>query len=246
MKKTCNFKVFGSRSMNLLLFSVLVLSLIACFPAETLLAQERGFGEGGRVYTIQKKAYRLKHELYGAVGVLPMDAFYKGVAVGGGYTYHFSHHYAWEVVQFLASFNMDTGLKKDLQNVFAIEPTAFRQVEFMASSNFVFVPLYGKMSLLNRKVIRMECFLTAGPGVSRYIYYERQGATGYKEEEKYYLSMNYGIGLRIFLNKRFSTRLDIRDYMNFVGDGIDHVAYFGLAVSWNFRLPKFSDMEEDG
>jgi len=208
-------------------------------------AGEEGSGEEGRVYAIQKKGYRLKHEVHAAVGVLPMDAFYKGIVVGGGYTYHFSHHFAWEVGQFLTSFNMDTGLKKELQGAFAVEPTSFRELSFLANSNLVFTPIHGKMSFLNRSVVRMECYLTAGPGISRYTLFDRAGASGYREEEKYYLSANYGIGLRLFLSKRFAARLDIRDYVNFVGDGVDHAAYFGLALGWNFRLPSFSDQEED-
>jgi outer membrane beta-barrel protein len=135
-------------------------------------------------------------------------------------------------------------LKGDLQGLFSIEPSAFREVDFLANTNAVFVPLYGKVTWLNRKVIRMEWSLTAGGGVAQYTSYEREGAAGYSEQKQYEFSANFGMGMRVFLSKSFSVRLDMRDYMNFV-DGIDHVAYFGLGLSWNFRLPRFSDLEED-
>ena len=93
----------------------MVLCGLVFAPLASAAAEEAGYGEGGKVYAVQKKGYQLKHELYGAVGVLPMDAMYKGVTFGGGYTYHFSHHFAWEAVQFLYSANIDTGLKKDLR-----------------------------------------------------------------------------------------------------------------------------------
>jgi len=222
----------------------LVCQVLAAAAPVPLWAQEEGWGEEGRVYAIQKKPYPLKHELHVAVGVLPMDAFYKGFGFGAGYTYHFSHHVAWEVFQILASQNVDTGLKEDLQDLFSVETSSFREVDFLANTNAVFVPLYGKMTWLNRKVIRMELALTAGAGVAQYTEFERQGASGYSEGKKYELSMNYGMGIRVFLNPRFSVRLDMRDYMNFV-DGIDHVAYFGVGLGWNFRLPRFADLEQD-
>jgi len=222
----------------------LVLCGLLFAPLSSAAAQGTGFGEGGKVVAVQKKEYQLKNELHAAVGVLPMDAFYKGVTIGGGYTYHFSHHFAWEVFQFLYSNNVDTGLKKDLQDIFAVEPSAFREVKVLANSNIVFVPLYGKMSWLNRKVVQTELYLTAGPGVAQYRDYVRQGASGYAEENKYYFSANFGMGIRLFFNKRFSCRLDLRDYMNFVEGSVDNAAYFSLGLSWNFRMPKFSGGDE--
>ena len=207
-------------------------------------AQETGFGEGGRVYAVQKKSYLLKHEMHGAVGVLPMDALYKGVTIGAGYTYHFSHHFAWEAIQLLYSSNIDTGLKEDLQNSFDATPESFREVQFMVNSNVVFVPLYGKMTWLNRSVVQTEVYLTAGPGIARYKEFELTGADSYSEEGKYYFSGNFGLGLRCFINQRFSVRLDMRDYMNFVEGSVDNAAYFSLGLSWNFRMPRFSGGDE--
>ena len=213
-------------------------------PLVSAADQETGYGEGGKVYAVQKKGYQLKHELYGAFGVLPMDAMYKGVTIGGGYTYHFSHHFAWEAIQFAYSNNIDTGLKEDLQKSFDATPESFREVQFLANSNIVFVPLYGKMSWLNRNVVQMELYLTAGPGIARYKEFEVRGADTYTEEGKYYFSGNFGIGLRFFINQRFSVRLDMRDYMNFVDGGVDNAAYFSLGLAWNFRMPQFSYSDE--
>jgi len=223
----------------------LVLCGVVLAPLAPAAGQESGREEGGKVYAVQKKEYRMKNELYAAVGVLPMDAFYKGVTIGGGYTYHFSHHFAWEVFQFLYSNNVDTGLEDKLIEGFGAEKDNFREVKMLANSNIVFVPLYGKMSWLNRKVVQMELYLTGGPGVAQYKDYVRQRAEGYAEESKYYFSANFGLGLRLFFSKAFSGRLDLRDYMNFVEGGIDNAACFSLGLSWNFRMPKFSGGDED-
>lgn len=222
----------------------MVLCGLVFAPLVSAAAEETGYGEGGKVYAVQKKGYQLKHELYGAVGVLPMDAMYKGVTIGGGYTYHFSHHFAWEAIQFTYSNNIDTGLKKDLQNIFDAEVTSFREVQFLANSNVVFVPLYGKMTWLNRHVVQMEFYLTAGPGIAQYKESVRTGREGFAEDTQYYFSGNFGIGLRFFINHQFSVRLDMRDYMNFVDGGVDNAAYFALGLAWNFRMPQFSYSDE--
>lgn len=222
----------------------MVLCGLVSAPLATATAQEAGYGEGGRVYAVQKKGYQLKHELYGAVGVLPMDAMYKGVTIGAGYTYHFSHHFGWEAIQFAYSNNIDTGLKKDLQNVFDATPESFREVEFLVNSNVVFVPLYGKMSWLNRSVVQMELYLTAGPGIAKYKEYEPGEGGTYNETGEYCFSGNFGLGLRFFINQRFSVRLDMRDYMNFIDGGVDNAAYFSLGLAWNFKMPQFSYSDE--
>jgi outer membrane beta-barrel protein len=217
----------------------MVLCGLLLAPLASAAAQETGYGEGGRVYAVQKKGYLLKHELYGAVGVLPMDAFYKGITFGAGYTYHFSHHFAWEALQVAYSANVDTGLKDKLQD-FDVGVENFREVKLLANSNVVFVPLYGKVSWLNRHVVQMEVYFTAGPGIAQYKEFERRGASDYAESTEYAFSGNFGMGLRCFLNKNLSLRLDLRDYMNFIDGDIDNAAYFSLGLSWNFQMPKFA------
>ena len=222
--------------------------LFLCFSASVLfplplMAQEGGFGEEGRIYAIQNKVYQLKHELNYGIGVLPMDALYKGLTLDIGYTHHFSDHFAWEAIHGVyAIYKVETGVKKDLIEIFSIEPSSFREVDYMINSNLVFTPLYGKMSWLNRKLVHMECYLTAGPGLAGYTYFVPSGNT-FSEDKRYHFSMNFGAGLRFFLDKRFAVRLDLRDYMNFVSGGVDHAVYIGLGVGWNFRLPKFASTE---
>jgi len=60
---------------------VLLFAVLCVMHPDPLTAGENMIGEGGKVYSIQKKAYKLKNEVHLAGGVLPMDAFYKGFAV---------------------------------------------------------------------------------------------------------------------------------------------------------------------
>ena len=100
------------------------------------------------------------------------------------------------------------------------------------------------MTWLNRHVVQMEFYLTAGPGIAQYKEFVRTGREGFAEDTQYYFSGNFGIGLRFFINHQFSVRLDMRDYMNFVDGGVDNAAYFALGLAWNFRMPQFSYSDE--
>jgi len=97
------------------MLTVLLFTVLTVLPWTTVMAKENKKVDKGSVYAVQKKLYSLKHEFNLGGAVLPMDALYKGVALNGGYTYHFSHHWAWEVAQVVYSWDIDTGLKTQLQ-----------------------------------------------------------------------------------------------------------------------------------
>ena len=84
---------------------------------------------------VQNRKHFGTHEFSLAVGTLPLDAFTKGVTLGGSYTIHFSERYAWEVGQFNYSFHVDTDLKDELK-AFELKSTPFEVLDYFAMSNF--------------------------------------------------------------------------------------------------------------
>ncbi|MEZ4268950.1 MAG: outer membrane beta-barrel domain-containing protein [Myxococcota bacterium] len=171
---------------------------------------------------VQNRAYTLRHEIGLQVGVLPMDAFTKGVTLGGSYTLHFNQILAWEVVQFMHSFPFDTSLNDDLAS-FDLRPTPFETIDNLISTNLVFKPVYFKGSALNRSVIAGELFVVLG---GAYAWFTRSKRPG----------VDYGVGLRIFASRLFSMRLDARHMMFFTNDagsGVDvhHELWIGLGTS---------------
>lgn len=178
-------------------------------------------------YAVQRRQFNLGHELHASFGVLPMNAFNKGLCFGGGYTYHFSDLWAWEIGQFVYSQNIETGLKDELRQNFPepISPTTLDFVQYFGSTNLVLKPLYGKFAWFNRAVVHAELFLVAGGGVGKY------KDTGFKP------AGDAGIGLRIHFGEIFSLRFDARDYV-FVksegGLGADNELYLALSVALNF------------
>jgi outer membrane beta-barrel protein len=160
---------------------------------------------GVETYVVQERLFRLGLELNAGVGLLPLNAFSKGVLAEGSVTYHFSNLWAWEIAQggyVLA--NMDTGLKDQLLNNFGVQPTQLSRDVFLVSSNIVFTPFYGKLAGLNRGISHVEVSFPLGPAVGRY-----------EDPAAWQKGIDLGIALRWFLGTQVSVRLDTRDYIMF-------------------------------
>ena len=159
-------------------------------------AQVQDLENPGTVSAVQDRAYRMMHELDLSVGVLPLDAFYKGLYAQVSYTAHFSDSFAWQVGRAAYSYAAKTGLREQLERDFGVLPTAFEEVQFFFGSDIMWKPLYGKLSVLNRWVVHGEVFLTLG-------------ATLFKFTNAFRPGVNLGGGGRVFLSKYVSFRLDV-------------------------------------
>lgn len=159
-------------------------------------AQVQDLENPGTVSAVQDRAYRMMHELDLSVGVLPLDAFYKGLYAQVSYTAHFSDSFAWQVGRAAYTYAAKTGLREQLERDFGVLPTAFEEVQFFFGSDIMWKPLYGKLSVLNRWVVHGEVFLTLG-------------ATLFKFTNAFRPGVNLGGGGRVFLSKYVSFRLDV-------------------------------------
>ncbi len=154
-------------------------------------------------YAVQQRLFRVGLELNAGVGILPLNAFYKGFIVEGDVMYHFSTTWAWEIAQAAYVFaQSDTGLQQQLLNNFGVQPTQLISPSFLGSSNLVFTPFYGKLAGLNHSVTHLEIFFPIGPALGRY---ENPG--------EFQAGMDIGFGLRWFLSTHTSLRLDARDFL---------------------------------
>ncbi len=189
------------------------------FPSLAL-AQTEELENPGTVSAVQDRQYRMNHELSFGVGVLPIDAFYKGLLAQLGYTYHFSDRFAWQVGRGAYSYDVDTGLKAQLQRDFGVLPTAFDQVQWMVGSDLIWSPFYGKSSFLNHSVGHFEVYLIAGGSVIKLSSAFRPAA-------------NLGAGARLFTGQHTSFRLDITDNVVIVSHPFN-VPTIQLSVALNF------------
>nr|WP_225936902.1 outer membrane beta-barrel domain-containing protein [Myxococcus sp. RHSTA-1-4] len=190
-------------------------------------AQAEALENPGAVSAIQERRYRMHHELLLGVGVLPDDAFYKGLIGTVAYTYHFSDTFGWQVGRGTYSYNIQTSLRTQLERDFDVAPTASAyedQVQWMVGSDLVWSPLYGKAAVLNSQVLHFEAFLLGGGTVVKI-----NRADGFRP------AVNLGLGLRLFSGQTLSFRLDVTNNVVFAGaSNINNVLSVQLGTAFNF------------
>jgi outer membrane beta-barrel protein len=177
-------------------------------------------------YAVQSRMFRLGGELAVAGGILPMNAFNKGLTVGGSFTYHFNNILAWEIIN--ASYiykQLDTGLKTELVENFNAQPTDLAALDLLFSSSLVLKPFYGKLALFNRRVIHMELSVPLGAVMGRYT-----------NPQAYLFGPTTGLLFHVFLSPHASVRFDARENVLINGDNWHlrhelHVS-LGLALAW--------------
>jgi len=210
-----------SKSLTFTALALAIMATQVLFPSQAL-AQETEPDEGYQSLAVQNRKYSMTHELSIGVGVLPLDAFQKGVTVGGAYTLHIDEQFAWEVAQFSYSFTFDTDLNDDLA-AFDLRPTPFEVVQYYLSSNFVWKPIYFKGSVMNDSLVFGELMFVLGAG---YGWFTRSSRP----------LVNYGFGMRFFGSEIFSVRVDARHLMFIsidteTGADLHHELWINLGVS---------------
>ncbi|MEL7368142.1 MAG: outer membrane beta-barrel domain-containing protein [Myxococcota bacterium] len=176
----------------------------------------------GRVVSVQDRPYRMVHEFTASVGVLPVDAFYTGLSLGGSYTLHFNDLIAWEAISFHYSGNVDSGLESELADRWSVLPDGEPELEYLAGTNAIFTPLIGKFSFFNDSIVHVATFLSLGGGLAKF-------------NDGFRPMGSIGPGIRLFFGDVVSTRLDLRNIIAAdAPDGIDYILHVTLSVSFNF------------
>ncbi len=179
-------------------FGLLTLTLAGASPA---LADDDLDEEQVATYAVQSRLFRLGGELNVAAGILPMNAFDKGLTIGGAFTYHFSNALAWEIINCAYVYKqLDTGLKTELLDNFDVQPTKIAAIDLMMSSSLVLKPFYGKLAVFNRRVVHAELSIPVGITLGRYI-----------NPQSYLPGPNLGLIFRLFLSPHSSLRVDVRE-----------------------------------
>ncbi|MDX9720755.1 MAG: outer membrane beta-barrel domain-containing protein [Myxococcota bacterium] len=173
------------------LVGVAMLLLLCCVPSQVQ-AQEASYSS----MVVQNRKHLGTHEFDVSVGLLPLDAFTKGLTIGASYTLHFTEHIAWELAQFNYAFHWDTDLKDDLRAL-DVRETPFEVIDFFAMSNFVLKPLYWKGSWFNESLLYGELFFVLGGG---YVWRTASSLP----------AVDIGTGFRLHVSEPISLRFDAR------------------------------------
>ena len=188
---------------------------------------------GGYAVVIQNRKFNMGHEFTLSAGILPLDAFYKGITGTARYTLHFDEFQAWEIAGGTYSFNIETWLRQQLRENFSVQPDekGLEQLDGFIETNYVLKPIYGKLSLFNHALIYNEIFLVAGFATAVY-----------RGQDFIFLpGPGFGGGIRFFVEDWFSVRFDMRNYVLFnsvplldPNSSIENVLSLSAGVSFNF------------
>jgi hypothetical protein len=186
---------------------------------------------------IQKRLYRLDHELSLGWSYLPLDPFYKGYGAHLSYTIHFNHLLALELFRVGWAWNLDTPLKtKLIDQMPDISPAEFPAVVFFENTNLVLKVLYGKQTLFNRVVLHFELF--ASTGVAFLFRNPFNVDELDMDNARIDFGLNLGVGFRFWFDPTWSLRVDLRDTILLLslnrGDiPLENSAEIGVAISVN-------------
>jgi outer membrane beta-barrel protein len=205
--------------------------LLLCLAPLAAQAQEE-LENPGVVLAVQDRSYRMQSELMLAIGVLPLDAFTKGISGEVSYTYHFSDSFAWQIGRFLYSYNIATGLQNQLTRDFGVNPTAFPQTLWIAGSDVMWTPIYGKFAWLNNSVAHFEIYGLLGLSVAnqRVSSDIAAGTTA----TQFLPGFDFGIGWRFYITKSVSLRFEVTDNVLFATSGIQNIMVVQAGVCFNF------------
>ncbi len=196
------------------------LGLLLVLLAAPAFAQVEELKNPGRVLAVQDRYYRMNHEVTVGGGVLPFDAYYKGITAQLAYAYHFNDAVAWQVARGTYSYNLATTLRKELERDFGVLTSQTQDVQWMVGSDLLFSPIYGKAAFLNRFVYYSEIYLVLG-------------ATLMKTPDALRPAFNFGIGARVFTTDALSLRLELTDNLA-LGKKVFNVPGVSLSLAFNF------------
>jgi len=126
------------------------------------------------------------------------DPFTKGLVAGGGYTFHFTDHFAWNVAHGGYVYNVTTSLQDQLVRDFGAPAGTFEKAEFFAGTDLVFKPFYGKSSVVNTYVVHFDTQIWSAPTSGN----SRSGLRPVGKLRR---------GVRVFQNHVMSWRIDLTD-----------------------------------
>jgi outer membrane beta-barrel protein len=149
------------------------------------------------VEVVQNRLYSKKRtfELSGFVGGVSTDPFASDWSFGGSLGYHLNEYFALNLVYW-----KDNVSNSSTYNSFVASNGAVPNTDLPKSfkgAEIAFSPLYGKLSVLNQKIVYFDTHLLLGGGIREL----ESGNAG---------SLLLGIGEQIYLSKHFSLRVDYR------------------------------------
>lgn len=230
----------------------LLLSLILTFyfsipgfsaPQLALPENQEEFEKASQLVVRNKLYYKPgKIEVAGTAGLMPYDDVNNQYFVGAKATWHWTDYWGWEVIEFQKAFSSTTDWVKNLVSSKSINNLQTAQLNYLATSNLVFSPFYGKVRVFGSSLVYFDLYAVAGGGLagSRTI---KLSSGNPESEVRSGMDpvIDFGVGFKVFMGPSFGMLLDLRDYLTFSETygkrsvKSNYTVFLGL----NFFLPSF-------
>jgi outer membrane beta-barrel protein len=161
-----------------------------------------------------------RNELGLQLGLLPFKSYYNGFALTGDYIYYFNKTIAWEVINASYAFTVGTNLTTQLADKYGVAPNQIEQVQFLVSTNIMYVFTHGKTVFLDDLIRYFRASVIGGVGLAN---------TNLQSE----FGLNVGLRIDAYINDNFSLKLEFRDMITLTS-GIDSFGVFSLGTGINF------------
>jgi outer membrane beta-barrel protein len=153
---------------------------------------------------VQNRRYVKANRFYltGTVGVPFNDAYSTGTVQGLDFGYFWNERWGVEG-QYLNASMTENDSTKQFQNTYKVYPdhNVLKATEFVSG---VWVPLYAKMSWLDKAIIYFDMGVTLGAGNVQYAIKKSQG-----DENQNALGVKLGVFQQIFFSEHFALRADL-------------------------------------
>lgn len=155
-----------------------------------------------RIKAVERKAFLKKSrlELFPHFALDLNDPFFQHYLVGAAVGFHVADSLAFELrggaVVASSKSSAIRFVRQATDSLLKNPP----ELKYHADLDFVWAPIYGKISLFSESILHFDTYLTAGPGV-------------FGTDSGVDPSVNFGIGQRYFINHWLVARLELRDYV---------------------------------
>lgn len=164
---------------------------------------------------VQNRTYTKDNRFFFSLAYGPMmnDAYSTGRNTAFSAGYYFSERWGLEVSHEAGDLKQNTSTEAFIkENAFAPNYNTF---ESATSLNLIFVPLYAKMSFLDKKILYFDMQFSVGVGTMQYEIQKASGNTPAtlveNNEKKSALVYNFDVTQQIFFHKNFAIRFDIKN-----------------------------------
>jgi len=226
-----------------LLLVTVVSNLALSAPTLALPGNQEAFEKESGLVVRNKLYYKPgKLEFAGTAGLMPYDDVNNQYFVGAKATWHWTDYWGWEVVEFQKAFASTTDWVKNLVASKSITNLQTAQLNYLATSNIIFSPFYGKVRVFGSSLVYFDLYAVLGGGFASTRTVKLSNGN---PESEVRTGMDpvvdFGVGFKVFMGPSFGLLLDLRDYLTFSETygrrsvKSNYTVFLGL----NFFLPSF-------